>query len=215
MPTIAIVSQKGGSGKTTLTVNLAAAAEAAGQIALIIDTDPQATASQWGSWRNDRAPEVIDSAPPRIQHKVDQAKAQGATFIIIDTPPHADSAASRAVEIADIVLIPCRPSAFDLAAIRTTVSLIRLFDKPAFVVFTAGPPNAPKIYQDAIDLVRGFGIEACPHLLPDRAVYRHASAAGASVLEFEPTGKATVEIDALHMWITAHVDMSSIAHEKV
>jgi len=143
MPTIAIVSQKGGSGKTTLTVNLAAAAEAAGQIALIIDTDPQATASQWGSWRNDRAPEVIDSAAPRIQHKVDQAKAQGATFIIIDTPPHADSVASRAVEIADIVLIPCRPSAFDLAAIRTTVSLIRLFDKPAFVVFTAGPPNAP------------------------------------------------------------------------
>lgn len=160
MPTIAIVSQKGGSGKTTLTVNLAAAAEAAGQIALIIDTDPQATASQWGSWRNYRAPEVIDSAPPRIQHKVAQAKAQGATFIIIDTPPHADSAASRAVEIADLVLIPCRPSAFDLAAIRTTVSLIRLFDKPAFVVFTAGPPNAPKIYQDAIDLVRGFGIEA-------------------------------------------------------
>ena len=51
MPTIAIVSQKGGSGKTTLTVNLAAAAEAVGQIALIIDTDPQATASQWG-WRH-------------------------------------------------------------------------------------------------------------------------------------------------------------------
>ena len=215
MPTIAIVSQKGGSGKTTLAVNLAAAAESAGQIALIIDTDPQATASQWGSWRNDRAPEVIDSAPPRIQHKVAQAKAQGATFIIIDTPPHADSAASRAVEIADLVLVPCRPSAFDLAAIRTTVSLIRLIGKPAFVVFTAGPPNAAKIYQDAIDLVRGFGIEACPHLLPDRAVYRHASAAGASVLEFEPTGKATAEIDALHMWIATHVDMSSIAHEGV
>ena len=98
---------------------------------------------------------------------------------------------------------------------RATVSLIRLFDKPAFVVFTAGPPNAPKIYQDAIDLVRGFGIEACPHLLPDRAVYRHASAAGASVLEFEPTGKAAAEIDALHMWITAHVDMSNVAHEEV
>lgn len=215
MPTIAIVSQKGGSGKTTLAVNLAAAAESAGQITLIIDTDPQATASQWGSWRNDRAPEVIDSAPPRIQHKVAQAKEQGATFIIIDTPPHADSAASRAVEIADLVLIPCRPSAFDLAAIRTTVSLIRLFDKPAFVVFTAGPPNAPKIYQDAIDLVRGFGIEACPHLLPDRAVYRHASAAGSSVLEFEPDGKAAAEVAALHMWTTAHVDMSSIAHEEV
>ncbi|NKJ01654.1 cellulose biosynthesis protein BcsQ [Novosphingobium sp. SG707] len=77
MTIIAIVSQKGGSGKTTLSVNFAAAAEAAGAIALIIDTDPQATASQWGAWRADKPPEVIDSAPPRIQAKVEAAKAQG------------------------------------------------------------------------------------------------------------------------------------------
>lgn len=215
MTTIAIVSQKGGSGKTTLSVNLAAAAEAAGQVTLIIDTDPQATASQWGSWRAERAPEVIDSAPPRIQHKVVQAKAQGATFIVIDTPPQADSAASRAVEVADLVLIPCRPSAFDLAAIKTTISLVRLFDQPAFVVFTAGPPHAPRMYEEAIELVRGFGIEPCPHILPDRAVYRHASAAGASVIEFEPDGKAAAEITALRMWITAHVNMSTHEHVEV
>jgi chromosome partitioning protein len=196
-------------------VNLAAAAEAAGQVALIIDTDPQATASQWGAWRAAKAPEVIDSAPPRIQAKVDAAHGQGATFIVIDTPPHADSAASRAVEAADLVLIPCRPSAFDLAAIKTTISLVRLFGKPAFVVFTAGPPHAPRMYEEAFELVRGFGIEPCQHILPDRAVYRHASAAGASVVEFEPDGKAVTEIMALHMWITAHVDTSSRVHEEM
>ena len=65
MPTIAIISQKGGAGKTTLAVHLAAAAEAAGHVALVIDTDPQATASQWASWRSERPPEVIDSAPPQ------------------------------------------------------------------------------------------------------------------------------------------------------
>jgi MinD superfamily P-loop ATPase len=157
MTIIAIVSQKGGSGKTTLSVNLAAAAEAAGAIALIIDTDPQATASQWGAWRADKAPEVIDSAPPRIQSKVEAAKAQGATFIVIDTPPHADSAASRAVEAADLVLIPCRPSAFDLAAIKTTVSLVRLFDKPAYVVFTAGPPHARACMKKPSNWCRASG----------------------------------------------------------
>ena len=214
MTIIAIVSQKGGSGKTTLSVNLAAAAEAAGAVGLIIDTDPQATASQWGSWRSDKAPEVIDSAPPRIQAKVGAAKNQGATFIVIDTPPHADSAASRAVEVADLVLIPCRPSAFDLAAIKTTVSLVRLFEKPAFVVFTAGPPIAPRMYEEVVELVKGFGIEASPHILPDRAAYRHASAAGASVLEFEPQGKAATEITALYMWTIAHVNMSTAAHEE-
>lgn len=215
MTIIAIVSQKGGSGKTTLSVNLAAAAETSGAVALIIDTDPQATASQWGAWRADKAPEVIDSAPPRIQAKVDAAKAQGATFIVIDTPPHADSAASRAVEVADLVLIPCRPSAFDLAAIKTTVSLVRLFCKPAFVVFTAGPHYAPRMYEEAAELVMGFGIEACPHNLPDRAVYRHASAAGASVIEFEPGGKAAAEIVALHMWTFAQVNKSTTVHEGV
>jgi hypothetical protein len=64
-------------------------------------------------------------------------------------------------------------------------NLVRLFDKPAFVVFTAGPPHAPRMYEEAVELVQGFGIEACPNILPDRAVYRHASAAGASVIEFE------------------------------
>ena len=215
MTIVAIVSQKGGSGKTTLSVNLAAAAEVFGAVALIIDTDPQATASQWGAWRSDRAPEVIDSAPPRIQAKVGAAREQGAGFIVIDTPPHADSAASRAVEAADLVLIPCRPSAFDLAATKTTVSLVRLFDKPAYVVFTAGPPQAPRMYEEAAELVRGFGAEPCPHVWPDRAVYRHASAAGASVVEFEPDGKAAAEITALHIWLTAHVNMSTRADEEV
>jgi chromosome partitioning protein len=169
MTIVAIVSQKGGSGKTTLSVNLAAAAEAAGAIALIIDTDPQATASQWGAWRSDKAPEVIDSAPPRIQAKVEAAERQGATFIVIDTPPHADSAASRAVEAADLVLIPCRPSAFDLAAIKTTVSLVRLFDKPAYVVFTPARPMPRACMRRLQNWCRSLGSRpvhtSCPTVL--------------------------------------------------
>ena len=90
---------------------------------------------------------------------------------------------------------------------------MRLFDKPAFVVFTAGPPHAPRMYDEAIELVQGFGIEACPHILPDRAVYRHASAAGASVIEFEPEGKAVAEITALHAWTITHVNMTTVVNE--
>jgi chromosome partitioning protein len=215
MTIIAIVSQKGGAGKTTLAVNLAAAAEATGSVALVIDADPQATACQWSEWRRGKAPEVIDSAPLRIRAKVEAATGQGADFIVIDTPPHADSAASKAVEVADLVLIPCRPSAFDLAAIRTTISLVRLLGKPAYLVFTAGPAQAPRMYEEAIDLVRGFGIEPCSLQLPDRAVYRHASAAGASVLELEPEGKAAREIAAVHKWVASITDMISSEHQEV
>lgn len=209
-PTVAIVSQKGGAGKTTLALHLAAAAEHVGTTSLVIDTDPQATASGWAEWRCHNPPAVIDSAPPRIAAKVTAAKDQGARFIVIDTPPHADSAASRAVEVADLVLIPCRPSAFDLAAVRTTIRLIELLKKPAFVVFTAGPPNAPRIYADAAELVAGFGCKACPVILPDRAAYRHASANGGTVFEHEPDGKAAEEVRQLHKWTCERLHMSTL-----
>ena len=185
MTTIAIVSQKGGTGKTTLAIHLAAAAERKGEVALVIDADPQATASQWAAWREEEPPEVIDSAPPRIAAKIEQARQAGATFIVIDTPPHADTTASKAMEAADLVLIPCRPSAFDLAAIRTTARLVQLLAKPAWVVFTAGPPHAERIHADATELVSGFGVPACPHRIADRAAFRHASAAGRTVFELE------------------------------
>ena len=209
MPTIAIISQKGGAGKTTLALHLAAAAQEAGRVSLVIDTDPQATASQWAAWRKDAPPEVIDSPPPRLAAKVDQAHGQGAEFIVIDTPPHADSAARAAVEAADLVLIPCRPSAFDLSAIQTTAKLVQLLRKPAFVVFTAGSPNAPRVYQEAGELVQSFGTSPCPLQMPDRAAYRHASGEGRTVMELEPKGKAAEEIRQLYNWTCRQLDMST------
>lgn len=209
MPTIAIISQKGGAGKTTLALHLAAAAEDSGHTALVIDLDPQATASQWAAWRQDAPPVVIDSAPPRLSAKIEQAGAQGAEFIVIDTPPHADSAASAAVEAADLVLIPCRPSAFDLAAIKTTASLVKMRGKPAFVIFTAGSPTAPRMYDEAAQLVQDYGLDGCPHHIADRAAFRHAAAEGKTVMEIEPNGKAADEVRQLYKWTCGHVNMQA------
>ena len=209
MPTIAIISQKGGAGKTTLALHLAAAAEDAGHTALVIDLDPQATASQWAAWRKDAPPVVIDSAPPRLAAKIEQATEQGAGFIVIDTPPHADSAASAAVEAADLVLIPCRPSAFDLAAVQTTASLVKMRGKPAFVIFTAGSPTAPRMYDEAAQVVQGYGLESCPHIIPDRAAFRHAAAEGKTAMEIEPNGKAAEEVRQLYKWACEHVNMQT------
>ncbi len=214
MPTIAIISQKGGAGKSTLAIHLAAAAENSGYTALVIDLDPQATASQWAAWRKDAPPLVIDSAPPRLSAKIEHATGQGAEFIVIDTPPHADSAASAAAEAADLVLIPCRPSAFDLAAIQTTASLVKMRGKPAFVVWTAGSPNAPRMYEEAAQVIQGYGLLSAPYYIADRAAFRHAAAEGKTVMEIEPTGKAAEEVQQLYMWACKQVGMKASSKRR-
>src|SRR3546814_8278227 len=78
------------------------------------------------------------------------------------------------------------PSAFDLAAIKTTASLVKTRGKPAFVIFTAGSPTAPRMYEEATQLVQDYGLDACPHRVADRAAFRHAAAEGKTAMEIEP-----------------------------
>ena len=125
MKVIAIISQKGGAGKTTLAVHLATAAAAAGHTAAIIDLDPQATAASWGDRRIASAPEVISGQAARLPALMKVAGDNGADFLILDTAPNADQTASLAARAADVVLIPCRAAAFDLEAIETTLMLLR------------------------------------------------------------------------------------------
>lgn len=210
MRTIAIISQKGGAGKTTVAVHLAAAA-AREFVTLVVDTDPQATASRWGQWRDGRDPEVIDcGAPSLLAGKLDKAADLGADLAVVDTPPHADAMARQAAKLADLILIPCRPRGFDLAAIEATAELVRASGTPAFVVFNAGPPKAPLIYKEAAELVRsGFELPIAPVVLADRAAFHHSTAAGRTALEAEVDGKAADEIRALWLWTREQVGLST------
>ncbi|MBV9511836.1 MAG: AAA family ATPase [Caulobacteraceae bacterium] len=208
MRTIAIVSQKGGAGKTTLAVHLAAAA-AMDCVALVVDTDPQATASRWSQWRGGGDPEVIDSgAPSLLAPKLARAAELGADLAVIDTPPHADAMARQAAKLADLILIPCRPRAFDLAAVEATAELVEASRKPAFVVFIAGPPRARLVYQDAAEVVTGgFQLPIAPVVLPERAAFHHSAAAGRTAPELDPDGKAAAEARALWRWTCEQLDL--------
>ena len=217
MITVAIASQKGGAGKTTLAIHLAAAAARAKLVTLIVDTDPQATASRWGQWRGGAEPEVIDCAsPPLLPKKLAEAAALGAELAVIDTPPHADSMAAAACRAADLILIPCRPRAFDLDAIQTTADLVKASGKPAFVVFTAGPQRAVNLYREAAELVRSFGLEVAPVVMSERAAYHHSTGEGKTVIETDPEGKAAEEVAALWTWLSqqAGVQASKRASTK-
>ena len=214
MKTISIISQKGGAGKTTLAIHLAGAATSAGLSALILDADPQATASQWNHWRGGADPEVGDCASPTLlPRKVQQAADLGADLVIIDTPPHADIMAREACKAADLILIPCRPQAFDLSAVETTAELVKAAGKPAFVLFMGGPQRAPTTYRDARELiegsegVEGMGVPVAPVMLTMRAIYHHSTAQGKTAIEAEPDGKAAEEIAALWTWTSERVNL--------
>ena len=210
MRTIAVISQKGGAGKTTLAIHLAAVATAAGYISLVVDTDPQATASTWKTWRGDADPDVIDcAAHALLGRKLQQAADLGADLAVIDTPPHADIMAREACRLADVVLVPCRPRAFDLDAVKTTIELARASAKTAFVIFMAGPPRAPLVYAEAGQIVAGFGIQVAPVMLPDRAAFHHSVGAGRVAPEIEPEGKAAEDIAALWAWACEQVNLPS------
>jgi len=210
MPTVTIVSQKGGAGKTTLAIHLATASHLAGHISLIVDTDPQATASQWGQWRGGKAPDVIDCASHALlPRKLAQAVELGAEFIVIDTPPHADIMAREACRAADLILIPCRPRTFDLSAARTTAELVKASGKPAFVVFVAGPPKASILYSEAAEVIAATGLPIAPVMLPERGDFHHSTGAGRTAQEFAPKGKAAADAAALWNWVRQTVEWST------
>ena len=164
-----------------------------------------------------RDPEVVDcGAPSLLATKLNKAAELGAELVVIDTPPHADAMARQAAKLADLILVPCRPKAFDLAAIEATADLIRATAKPAFVVFMAGPPRAPLIYAEAAELVsgaaHGIGLAIAPIVLAERAAVHHATAAGLTAGERAPSGKAAAEAAALWAWTREQLHMPTCAY---
>ncbi len=213
MLTIAVISQKGGAGKTTLAVHLAAAAHTAGLPTVIVDTDPQATASRWGKWRAGKDPDVIDCASHSLlPDKLEALAHAGAAFAVIDTPPAADIMAREACRAASLLLIPCRPRAFDLDAVRTTAELAKASGKPAFVIFMAGPSRGSVLYPEAGELVQRIGLQVAPVMLPERAAFHHSVAEGKTAAEIEPRGKAAEDIAQLWAWVSKHASKLPSKH---
>ncbi|BAZ19070.1 conserved CobQ/CobB/MinD/ParA domain protein (plasmid) [Calothrix sp. NIES-4071] len=200
MKTIAIVSRKGGSGKTTLAVHVAVAASLNKKQTAIIDLDPQASASGWGDSREDESPAVVSAQASRLTHVLDAAVENGAEIIVIDTSPHSETAALAAIRAADLILIPCRPAIFDLRAISDTIDLVKMANKSAFVILNAVPPKG-SLGEEARTAISKHDIEICPFKITQRMAFVHAVTAGLSVQEYEPGSKAADEIKSLYKWI--------------
>ena len=205
MRTLALLSQKGGSGKTTLAVHLAVAAGEAGQRVALADTDPQRSATTWGRARAaGQPPLVATAAPGALSALLAAARHDGITLLVVDSAPHTGPEVPQIARAADAVLIPCRPSAFDLAAVGNAVEIVRAAGVPAALVLNACPPRAPEIPEARAALGR-FGLPVAAVEITERRAFARAVASGRAVTEFEAHGRAAEEIRALWAWIEAEL----------
>lgn len=205
MNTLAVLSRKGGTGKTTLTVNLAVAAERAGHKVAIIDLDSQASASEWGDWRETETPEVISVHSARLPQELYKLKQQGVTFALLDTPPKIEDIALDAAKAADMVIIPCKLGAFDLKAIEKTILVGNMAKCPMRIVFNAVRARSSMLHP-AKRAVQVYEVNVAPCVIGDRIVFSHSVMEGLGVIEYEPKGKASIEIQALFRYISKELE---------
>lgn len=206
MKVIAIISQKGGAGKTTIALHLAVAAEQSGQTAVIIDLDPQASATSWKDSRQDDTPAVVSAQSARLVAVLEAAKMGGAEICIIDTAPHSESTALAAARVADLILIPCRPSILDLRAISNTIDIAKIAGKSVAVVINSVPSRG-SLAEEAAAAVAVYDVDIAPVQIGQRAAFMHALTIGQTAQEYEPTGKGSKEIQQLYMWTCKQVGM--------
>lgn len=206
MKTVAIVSRKGGAGKTTLAVHLAVAASIKGKEVAIIDLDPQASAAGWGDSRTAETPAVVSAQAARLPKVLETAANAGADLAIIDTAPHSETAALAAIRAADLILIPCRPAILDLRAISDTIDLVNLAKKTATVVLNAVPPRG-SLADEAVEAIASYGMTVAPVKVGQRAAFVHSLTTGLTAQEYEPEGKAAEEIQQLYKWMCKQLKM--------
>lgn len=209
MKSIAIVSQKGGAGKTTVAVHLAVAAEQRGLTVAIFDLDPQASAASWGDKRGTNEPAVVPAQPNRLPALMQQAREQGADLVVIDSAPSADTGALSAAKAADMLLVPCRPSSFDLDAVGTTLGLAAMAGKPAAVLLNAVPPQG-KIGDEAREALTGGGVTVADPVLHHLVAFSHSVVDGRTAQELDPKGKAAAEVAALFDWLAPRLGLQTL-----
>lgn len=209
MRIVTVGNLKGGTGKTTLVVNLAAAAEGRSIRTVVIDLDPQQSAGKWSDQRpKDSAgidrPAVLSGQANRLEPVLREAEALGAELVVIDTAAHEPAILKPAIERASVVLIPSRPTGMELQHIMETATLVAEQRKPVAVVLNAVPARAHEL-DEARCFVTKKGIPLAPLFISDLRGYARAVTAAQGVTEQEPGGKAASEITALLDWIIEHL----------
>lgn len=196
-----LLNQKGGVGKTTLAIHLAAALALRRRKVLLIDADPQGSALAWATSRQAAALFPVVAIPTKALHKETATHAAHYQDIVIDGPPRVNEIARSAILASDVVLIPVQPSPYDIWAAKEIVDLLaeasafKEKQKSAFVINRKITNTA--IGRDAAEALAGFGLHVLSSSITQRVAFAESAATGAVVMETDPNGPAAVEINNL------------------
>lgn len=196
MDVLVFASQKGGSGKTTLSGQMAVAALRAGiGPVTVIDTDPQGSLLAWAAARGQTAITALKSSGENLLNDLVRLKEQGVRLVIVDTPPAANASIVAAVRCADLVVIPARPSPHDLRAVGSTIDIVEAHGKAMVFVVNSAMPRA-KITAEVAVALSQHGMVA-PVVVHHRIDYAASMIDGRSVMEVAEDGRSAAEMTAL------------------
>ena len=197
---LVFASQKGGSGKTTLSGHIAVAAQAAGAgpVALI-DTDPQGSLAKWWNAREAEMPVFVETTVARLAQDIEKLKRTGLRLIVIDTPPAATAAISEVVQQADLVVVPTRPSPHDLRAVGATVDIVEGAGKPLVFVVNCATARARITGETAVSLSQHGTV--APVTVHNRVDFAASMIDGRTVGEVNPAARSAKEVTTLWSYL--------------
>lgn len=205
MRVIAFASQKGGSGKTTLSGHMAVEAERTGHgPVVLVDADPQGSLSEWWNARESETPAFAQTTVSRLLTDLDDLRAKGFKLAIIDTPPAITMAIQSVIAVSDMVVIPTRPSPHDLRAAGATVELAERSGKPLIFVVNAATPRA-RITADAAIALSQHGTVA-PVTVHQRTDFASSMIDGRTVMEVNARSRSAVEISDLWNYVSDRLE---------
>ncbi len=205
MRVLALASQKGGSGKTTLSGHLAVQAQLAGAgPVVLIDIDPQGSLADWWNERDTDLPAFAQTTVARLASDLEVLRQQGFKLAVIDTPPAITMAIQSVISVAELIVVPTRPSPHDLRAVGATVDLCERAGKPLVFVVNAATPKA-KITSEAAVALSQHGTVA-PVTLHHRTDFAASMIDGRTVMECDPNGKSAEEIRGLWAYIADRLE---------
>ncbi|WP_106639406.1 ParA family protein [Allosphingosinicella vermicomposti] len=205
MRVLALSSQKGGSGKTTLSGHLAVQAQLAGAGPVcLIDIDPQGSLADWWNEREADMPAFAQTTVARLAADLEVLRQQGFRLAVIDTPPAITMAIQSVIQVAELIVIPTRPSPHDLRAVGATVDLCERAGKPLIFVVNGATPKA-RITSEAAVALSQHGTVA-PVTVHHRTDFAASMIDGRTVMEIDPKGKSANEIVTLWSYISDRLE---------